>query len=61
MANLVGQTLGNYKLVERLSELGSHRAFLFKEGMRDPEKFIPYESPSDEWLTQVVDRLRQKQ
>jgi hypothetical protein len=43
------------------SELGPHRAFLFKEGMGDPEKFIPYASPSDEWLTQVVDHLRQKQ
>jgi serine/threonine protein kinase len=43
------------------SELSPHRVHLFKEGMGNPEKFIPYESPSDEWLTQAVDRLSQKQ
>ena len=42
------------------SGLGLHRALLFKEGAGAPEKFIPYEPPSDEWLTHALDRLRQK-
>ncbi len=42
------------------NKLGPYRAFLFKEGMGTPEKFIPYEQPSDEWLTQIVDHLRKK-
>jgi S-DNA-T family DNA segregation ATPase FtsK/SpoIIIE len=37
------------------SQLGPYRALLFKEGLSVPEKFIPYEPPSDEWLTQAVD------
>lgn len=49
---LIGSTASN--------ELGPHRALLFKEGIGNLEKFIPYEPPSDEWLTQVVDRLNQK-
>lgn len=42
------------------NELGPHRVLLFKEGMGNPEKFIPYDPPSDEWLAQAVDRLSQK-
>lgn len=42
------------------SQLGPHRALLFKEGMGAPEKFIPYEPPSDEWLTKAGDCLGHK-
>ncbi len=42
------------------SQLGPYRALLFKEGAGVPEKFIPYEPPSDEWLTQAGDGLRRK-
>lgn len=49
---LIGSTEAN--------KLGPHRAFLFKESPGISEKFIPYEPPSDEWLTQAVDHLHQK-
>ncbi len=49
---LIGSTEAN--------KLGPHRTLLFKESAETPEKFIPYESPSDEWLTLTVDHLRQK-
>lgn len=42
------------------TKLGTHRALLFNERIGSAEKFIPYEPPSDEWLTQAVDHLRQK-
>jgi S-DNA-T family DNA segregation ATPase FtsK/SpoIIIE len=42
------------------NRLDPHRALLFKARERVPEKFIPYESPTNEWLKQTVDFLRQK-
>lgn len=42
------------------SKLGTHRALLFNESDGTFEKFIPYESPSDEWQEQTLDYLRQK-
>jgi len=51
-SKLIGSTEAN--------RLGPNRAVLFKEGAAAPEKFIPYEPPSDEWLTQAVDYIRKK-
>lgn len=42
------------------SKLGSHRAFLYSEETGRLEKFIPYGTPSSEWLKQAVAKLQQK-
>jgi len=40
--------------------LDSHRVLLSSQGTIATEKFIPYESPSDEWLVHAGDCIRQK-
>ena len=42
------------------NRLDPYRALLFKARERAPEKFIPYEPPSNEWLKQTIDHFRQK-
>jgi hypothetical protein len=44
----------------RAKKLDSHRVLLSREGTIAHEKFIPYEPPSDEWLTRAVDHICQK-
>ena len=49
---LIGSTEAN--------RLGPYRAILFNERAGTPEKFIPYETPSSEWLAYAIDHLHQK-
>jgi DNA segregation ATPase FtsK/SpoIIIE-like protein len=42
------------------SRLNPYRAVFLSHGEGVPEKFIPYAAPSDEWLVEAVERLRQK-
>lgn len=50
------------KLIDstQANKLSQHRALLFSEEKDSSEKFIPYELPSKEWLTNAIEQILQK-